>query len=83
MLQVYECVRQSSAPWAIGDRVAYAPFDFRDCVLVLGETGARSYGTEMIPAVHRDAFNGALTLLYDEVEDSDIVEMLIRDVGGC
>jgi hypothetical protein len=81
MLHVYECVRESGAPWSLGDRVAYAPFDFRQCVVLLATDGARSFGTEVIPLVHRDAFNGTLVHLYDQVDDADI-DSLTRDVEG-
>ena len=81
MLHVYRCVRNSTAPWMVGDHVAYAPFDACNCVLHV-EFG-RSFGTEMIPTVHRDVFSGALELVYDVVEDTDIDELLLRQVGDA
>ena len=74
MLHVLQCVRETGAPWSVGDHVAYSPFDVRKCVLHV-ETG-RFFGTDMVPVIHRDLFSGALRLIYDVVEDTDITELL-------
>ncbi|KPJ79555.1 MAG: hypothetical protein AMS19_10985 [Gemmatimonas sp. SG8_23] len=73
MTRVYLCVSETTAPWSIGDHVVYQVFDSRDCViLVTSESRGRKFGTEIIPSVHRDVFNGALKLLWDRVEDEDV-----------
>lgn len=77
MLHVFVCVRESAAPWSIGEHVTYSPFDTNECVLHV-EAG-RFFDTEMIPAVRRDVHSGALQLVYDVVEDEDMVEFLTHE----
>ena len=74
MRHIFLCVRNSTAPWSQGEHVMYLPFEMRRCVLLV-ET-SRFFGTDMIPAVHHDVFTGALRLIYDVVEDGDILELL-------
>jgi hypothetical protein len=78
MRHIFLCVRNSTAPWSIGEHVMYLPFEMRKCVLLV-ESG-RFFGTDMIPAVHNDVFTGALSLIYDVVEDNDIVELLNHEM---
>jgi hypothetical protein len=74
MRHIFLCVRNSTAPWSLGEHVMYLPFEMRRCVLLV-ETG-RFFGTDMVPAVHHDVFTGSLRLIYDVVEDGDILELL-------
>jgi hypothetical protein len=73
MVHVYRCTGASRAPWSIGDHIAYAPFALEECVTVVTATmKAAKYGTDMIPAVHRDIFSGTLKHVCDRVDDEDV-----------
>lgn len=83
MVHVYRCVRASVAPWSIGDHIAYAPFAEEHCVIVAtARPPAQVFGTDMIPAVHRDVFSGALRHVADRFEDEDLRILLATGDGG-
>jgi hypothetical protein len=82
MIRVYQCVRYSAAPWCVGERVVYRPFEYQECVTIIGHDGNRSFGLAVIPTVHRDAFTGSLELIHEHVEDADIVDLFVRECGG-
>ena len=80
MVHIYRCVRKSSAPWSLGDHVAYAPFADKECVTVVSPTFvAQKFGTEMIPSVHRAVFGGSLSLICDRVDDNDVRILLATE----
>jgi hypothetical protein len=83
MVHVYRCIRESRAPWSIGDHIAYAPFDIVECVTVVtASLRADKFGTDMIPAVHRDVFSGALEHICDRVDDEDVRILLASGYTG-